>query len=385
MRFLACLRKSLMELRREPLMLLLSLSFAPAFVVLYWAVFPALQPRITLAVIDRDVPVVTATGARIAVGEAMVAVLRAGQGSARGVALETPADRGEAEQLLRRRRADALLLLPPALSRAVVSARLVDPVPAVMLTGDFSNPTYPAAAAVAMTALDEQVRLASARTPPYQVAEEPLGGSGSRTDFELYVPGLLVFSIVMLVFLAAMMVTREFEAGTLQRLRLSRATSVDVLGGQSAALLLLGVVSVALTGGTALALGFRSQGSLWLAGLVAVATVPSVVGAGLVVACFARNGAQAFVIANFPLALFMFFTGVMLPMPPVILGRVLGHPIALFDILPPTHAVRALNAVLNLGTGLGEVVFEVAALGVLSGLYFAAGAWLFQRRRMALA
>ena len=59
-----------------------------------------------------------------------------------------------------------------------------------------------------------------------------------------------------------------------------------------------------------------------------------------------------------------------------------GHPFALQDILPPTHAVVALNKVLSLGVGLGSVTYELTALLVLSALYFAAGVWVFQRRKL---
>jgi hypothetical protein len=42
----------------------------------------------------------------------------------------------------------------------------------------------------------------------------------------------------------------------------------------------------------------------------------------------------------------------------------------------------ALNKVLSLGMGLGDVAFELIALLVLSALYFAAGVWLFQRMHL---
>jgi ABC-2 type transport system permease protein len=59
-----------------------------------------------------------------------------------------------------------------------------------------------------------------------------------------------------------------------------------------------------------------------------------------------------------------------------------GRTIGLYDILPPTHAVVALNKVLTLGAGLGDVAYELTALLVLSVIYFAAGVWLFQRAHL---
>jgi hypothetical protein len=61
-----------------------------------------------------------------------------------------------------------------------------------------------------------------------------------------------------------------------------------------------------------------------------------------------------------------------------------GRGIAVYDFLPPTHAVIALNKVFTLGAGLDGVLFELAALTLLSGLYFGIGVWLFQRTQMQM-
>ncbi len=137
-----------------------------------------------------------------------------------------------------------------------------------------------------------------------------------------------------------------------------------------------------LTIATAWALGFRSQGPMWLAIVVGAVTSVSIVGVGLIIASLSRTVTQAFLIANFPLALFMFFSSAVFPVPRVTLFTVAGRAIGLYDILPPTHAVVALNKVLTLGAGLGDVIYELAALLILSVVYFAAGVWLFSRTHL---
>jgi ABC-2 type transport system permease protein len=97
------------------------------------------------------------------------------------------------------------------------------------------------------------------------------------------------------------------------------------------------------------------------------------------VASLTRSVSQAFVVANFPLALMMFFSGIIFPMPPISLFTIAGRAISPYDILPPTHAVVALNKILTLGAGLGDVAYELSALVILSVLYFAFGVWLFRR------
>jgi len=179
-----------------------------------------------------------------------------------------------------------------------------------------------------------------------------------------------------------MTVAREVETGTLRRLIITPMTSFDLLGGISAALVLVGVASVVLTFITAVALGFHSQGPMWVAMLVGAVTSLSIIGMGMVVACFSRSVSQAFVIANFPLGLLMFFTGAIFPVPQPTLFEIGEHTVGLFDLLPPTHAVVALNKVLTLGVGLEGVLYELTALLVLSLGYFALGCWLFQRIHM---
>ena len=55
------------------------------------------------------------------------------------------------------------------------------------------------------------------------------------------------------------------------------------------------------------------------------------------------------------------------------LFSIAGRAISPYDLLPPTYAVLALNKILTLGPGLGDLAYELTALIVLSALYFAFG------------
>jgi len=72
------------------------------------------------------------------------------------------------------------------------------------------------------------------------------------------------------------------------------------------------------------------HGGLWYA--------LSIIGIGLIVACFSKTVSQAFVIANFPLGFLMFLTGAAFPLPRFNLFTIAGRGIAIADFLPPTHA-----------------------------------------------
>lgn len=378
--------KSVRELVRDPLVLSLTLVFAPCFVLVYALFFPSGSTTYTIIVLNQDAGAHSVQGVYLHAGDEVIAAINAvtytdGKPLLKTRLVNSPT---EAEQLLRDRAGLVFITLPEDFSRSILAMQDSERLIPVTLTfgGDLTNPYYPVAAILATSAVDTYVQDASGNQAPLRLVEQPLGESAARTEFETYVPGLLVFASIMLVFMAAMTVAREVEAGTLRRVQITRMTAFDLLGGISAALLLVGITAELLAFVAALALGFRSQGPIWVAILVGALTSLSVIGAGLVVACFSHTVAQAFVIANFPLAFFMFFSGVMYPIPKIAVFAIGQRPIGLFDFLPPTHAVVALNKIFNLGAGPREVAFELAALAILSILFFAAGVWLFHRRHM---
>jgi ABC-2 type transport system permease protein len=233
-----------------------------------------------------------------------------------------------------------------------------------------------------MTVTDSYVNTATDAPRPVTLNEIPLGASNSRSEFENYIPGLLVMAVVLMVFQAAMMPARDIESGALRRLRLTPITSFEYLGGLSIWMTLIAILSILVTFATAVALGFRSQGPLWMAILIDIIAALSIIGVGLVVACLSKTVSQAFVIANFPLGLLMFLTGAVFPLPRPTLFTLFGHPFSYPDLLPPTHAVIALNKIFTLGAGVHEVLFELSALVLLTLFYFGIGVWLFQRTQM---
>ena len=386
MRFMSVFRKNVREQSRDLLSLSLTLSFAPLMVLMYALFFPSGSTTYKVALLNLDAPVQRGDGSRLEGGEGVIAALQAVAYANGSPMLEVKRvdDRLVAEALLRERDSQVMVIIPDDFSSQLFAAqqgRELSPA-IVTFVGDLTNPYYAVAAVLAYGALEGYVQQVTGLPQPVALVEIPLGASAARTEFEIYVPGLLVFAVILLIFQASMMVAREVESGTLRRLQVTGMTAFDYLAGTSLALSLTGAASVLLAFAAAWALGFRSQGPLWLAALVSVVTSLAMVGMGLVIASFSRSVTQAFLIANFPLAICMFFSGAIFPMPRFTLFTLGGCAIGLFDILPPTHAVMALNKILTLGAGLYDVAFELTVLVVLSLLYFAAGVWLFQRAHL---
>jgi ABC-2 type transport system permease protein len=386
MRFLSVFRKSIKEQLRDITVLGLTLVFAPLFVYLYWLFFPSGSTSFNVLVLNHDKGTQLPNGDPFWAGEQVVETLN-GVTYPDGnplLRVRTVEDPSEVASLLRDREATVYIDIPEDFSRSLFAAQQGNPSVTTSLTfgGDLTNPYYSLAAILATSTVDAYVQEVTGHQPVIRYVEEPLGASAARTEFETYMPGILIFAAIMLIFTASMTVAREVEAGTLRRLKISLLKSWEWLGGITASLILVGVVAILLTFLTAVALGFRSQGPLWVAILVGALTSVSIIGAGMVVAAFSNTVARAFVIANFPLGLFMFFSGVIYPIPKVRLFTLAGHTVGLYDILPPTHAVVALNKIMNLGAGLSEVLYELGALLILSAVYFAVGVWVFQRRHM---
>ncbi len=375
--------KTLREMLRDKWIVGLTLVFAPFFVLLYWLILSGGSTTYTVLVINKDAGVQQSDGSTLRSGDDIVDAIR-GITYADGSPLlkaTLVSDRTQAERILRNRGAAAFILIPEDFSQTLQRLESGDRSVTTKITfgGDLSNPYYMVAVNLALTAVDGYIQEVTGQQPLIGYVEEPLGASAARSEFETYVPASLIFAVIMLIFLASMSVAREIETGTLKRLQMTSVSSLDILGGVTGALVLIGIVAITLAFLVAVLCGFHSQGPLWVAILVGALASLSVIGLGMIVASFTRTISQAFVVANFPMAMMMFFSGVIYPLPKVIIFTVGTREIGLYDILPPTHAVVALNKVLTLGAGLDEVIYELAALTLLSILYFGVGAWLFKR------
>jgi ABC-2 type transport system permease protein len=379
--------KSVREQKRDLWVVGLSLAFAPLFVFIYYLMTGGTgTTSYGVLVINQDVPVTLTNGGVFSAGDGVVEKLKGitYQNGSPLLKVTLVTDRADAEQKLRDRAAAALIIIPSDFSAQLSAFRSGDSKAKTNLTfiGDLTNPYYTVAAVMAMTAADAYTQRFTDAPRPVELVEVPLGASAARSEFENYVPGLLVLAVVLMVFQAAMTPARDIESGAMRRLRLTPLTAFDYLGGTSLWLGMVSIAGVFLTFATAVAFGFRSQGPLWLAVLVTAITSLSIIGIGLIVACFSKTVSQAFVIANFPLGFLMFLTGAAFPLPRFNLFAIAGHQFALPDLLPPTHAVVALNKIFTLGAGFTDVVFELTALTLLSALYFGIGVWLFQRTQM---
>jgi ABC-2 type transport system permease protein len=215
-----------------------------------------------------------------------------------------------------------------------------------------------------------------------RTVEQPLVETGPQTMFDLYAPGMIIFALLLIIPQTAMLVAREIRWNTLRRLRLTPMRAFDLLSGVGLAQIVVAVVMVVVIFLAALAFGFNNQGSLGLAIMVGLVVSFSAIGLGLLVACFVENDSQAINVGSVVAMTQVFLSGAFYQLPPITIFTLAGHQIDLFDIFPATHGFLALQQVLSYGAGLKEIGFRLGATLVLSVLYFVIGVVIFQRLQM---
>ncbi len=390
MRLASLFKKTMIENLRDWKVLILTLTFAPFFVVLMYFYFgeAATTPH-RVIVVNHDEGATTADGDAFNGGQALIVEMEnASYPEGRSV-LEVRRERDIeiAQQRLKNKSVDLVVEIPPQFSRILQDHKQGRRPPAAVVTtyGDPANAKYIMAAVWSDMITYEYSGVVTGATNPVELQAHTVSGVESLNDFELYVPGLLALALMMLMFTAAASLIKEKDKGTIIRLRISNMTTFEWLTAVSLTQIILGMLALALTLVTAVALGYETSGSL--AALTAVGLLSSlaIMAVGLVVAASLRTIFDLMTIGSFPFFILMFFSGGMFPLPQLRLFTVAGRAVNANDLLPTTHSISALGKILNFGAGLGDVLFELAAIAVLTLLFFAGGTWLFTKRHMQAA
>ncbi|HEY4720426.1 MAG TPA: ABC transporter permease, partial [Anaerolineae bacterium] len=225
-------------------------------------------------------------------------------------------------------------------------------------------------------------RQAARGTPTLQVDYTFLPGTGTMSDFQAGIPGVIVFGIMLLVAITAMVMVRENVSHTLRRLRLTRLRARDLLTGVTLAQLVVALVMVPITFGVAVLFGFRANGSLLLAIGIALLLSLSAVGLGLIVACFAHTDSEAANLGAGVGVMIALVSGAMGPMPSAPLMTIGGRVIQVYDFMPTAHATEALRQVLVLGAGPDAILYQLVAMTLLSLSLLMIGVLLYQRLQL---
>jgi ABC-2 type transport system permease protein len=376
-----------LETIRDWKILILTLAFAPIFVLLmYFYYQESIKGPYLLTVVNEDAGAVAPMGVNLEAGEELISALKMAKDVDGSLIFEvsTEEELSAANLLLEGGAVDLVVHLPEELSQTLLDyAAGEHPSPVKVTTyGNPSNANYLMAAVWSDMITYEFTALATGMDIPLDIEAITLGGAPAQNEFDLYVPSLLALALMMLMFTAAAALIREKDKGTIIRLRLSNMTTFEWLTSVSLTQLVIGAMALVATYLTAVALGYRSDGSLLALAVVGLLASLSMIGISILVAAYMRTIFDLLTIGCFPFFILMFFSGGMFPLPPIRIFTLGTHAVSLNEVLPTTHAITAMEKILNAGVGLNELGYELVAITILTLLYAVLGVWLFTRRHM---
>lgn len=385
MRVSAYFQKTFKENIREWKISILVLVFGPFFVYMMNAYFGGAAIRYTLLAVNRD-RAPAAADDRIHGGDDLVAEWQKAcyPDGTPFFEVKVIADPEAGRKELKNRDADLMLVIPADFSRKLrhfLEAKDGDP-PRLTSIGDHGHARFIMAAALADFITYTFISRTANLRLPLEIDFQPIAQGRGLNEFDLYVPALLVLSIIMILFTAAASLIKEVDKGTITRLILSKLKTWEWLAAVAVNQVVIGTLALGLTYLAALHVGYRSAGSIPLFLLLGALCSLAVIAISIVVAAFIRTIFELLTVGVFPFFVLMFFSECMFPLPRITLLRLAGHTFYANDVLPTALTAKAFNKILNFQAGLGDLVFEIGGIVIMTLLYFALGVWLFRRRHI---
>ena len=386
MKMINIISKSLKEQLRSYWILMLSLSMGPFFIFVYFLIMESSKTHFIVVVANNDTGV-TVNNEPINYGNQLISYLK--DFNADSVAVPfTVSELSQQAGLepVKNKKADALIIIHDSFSQGLQKSLSNDSAsgPAIEFVGDLTSTNYLVSAVWANEIINGYALQASRKKRIIQVKETPLGSSASLSGFDMMVPGILIVSLIMLMFTASIAFVSEVENKTIMRLKLSKLTAFEFIGGISVVQLCVGITSVLLTLLTAILLGFQYTGSITIMIVIAGFTSLSIIAFSLVIAAVTKSANEVLVVGNFPMFLFMFFTGAAFPFNSEALFTIAGYPINVQGLMTPTHAISALNKSFIMKMDVSSIIPEIIAIVTLTVLYFTIGAFIFKHRHLKL-
>ena len=287
---------------------------------------------------------------------------------------------------MKNKKADALIIIDTSFSQTIQKRKLGDSTSLVNVefVGDLTNTNYLISAIWANEIVNEFALRATNNKRIINVKETALGTSATASNFDMIVPGILIVSLIMLMFTASIAFVSEVENKTIMRLKLSKLNAFEFLTGISSVQLLVGIISVLLTLFIAILLGFKYEGSLMIMIVIASLTSLSIIAFSLIIAAITKTANEVLVVGNFPMFLFMFFTGAAFPLKSDALFTIAGYPVNIQGLMTPTHAISALNKTLIMNMDISSIIPEIISIIVLTMFYFLIGGIIFKQRHLKL-
>lgn len=379
MRFVGYIIKTLIESLRDWKILMFSIGFAPCFIFIVFMMYGTGNQSYQLALINQDGGVH---------GQQVIESLRKetyddGKGK---YAIHTDISVDEALKKLKTRSLDAVGVFQPDFSDQLQKAVEGSPYAGTKfkLYGDPQNQRYAITSIYLLTDLDDYVKEQTHYSQPVLLDEELIGKGSALSDFDIYVPGIIVFALLNVIFTAGTALIQEVEKGTMSRLILSRLKVWEFIGAIGVMQAVLSVLSMMIALGVAVLFGFTMKGSFTTMLILGLLSSIGVMGIALLTVSMLKSVYDLMTVGIIPYFIVMFFGGIFFPLPPIPLATIGNQVFKLNDLLPLSLSVSAFNRVLNFGAGLGDLTYELTGILLISCIYLVLGLSLFYRRHMRL-
>jgi ABC-2 type transport system permease protein len=389
MKIISIILKSLKVQIRSYWVLLLSLSMGPFFIFVYFLIIETSKTQYTVLIVNDDKGMLI-NGQTVNHGNDMIAYFKGFKSDSIAIpfTVNVVADKTTGIENLKNKKADALIIIDTSFSQSLEGRKSAGNIciPKAEFIGDLTNTNYLISAVWANEILNEYSLQTTHNKSKriVDVKETALGISGTASSFDLIVPGILIVSVIMLMFTASIAFVSEVENKTIIRLKLSKLRVFEFLAGISLVQLLVGIIAVLLTLLTAILLGFKYEGSLMIMVLIASLTSLSIIAFSMIISALTKSATEILVAGNFPLFLFMFFSGAAFPLKSDTLFTLAGYPVNIQGLMTPAHAISALNKTLIMNMNILSIIPEIISIVVLTMFYFFIGGMIFKRRHLKL-
>lgn len=377
MKLIASIIKSLKENIRNWKILVMTLLFAPFFLLLMKLFYGGSASVYKVGILNHDK------------GTSSIELTNTlknykGQAGSKMFKLTTISSNSELNSKIKEKELDIGICIPADYSQKLLNK--ASPNPSIInFYGSTSNYHYTVAAVIADDIIKKQGFKAVKVTLPSTVSEIFIEKNQALNEFDSYVPGLLSLSVLMILFTASASIVNENDKKTIIRLKLSKLGAFNFLAGQCIVQAIVSVAATILSYCTALTLGYKSSGGFGIILVVAIVSSLSMVAISLLVASFLNTIFDVLTIGCFPFFIMMFFSGCMFPLPKVNLLTIGNHTFGITDVLPLTHTVNAFNKILTNGAGIYEVSFDIFMITLLTIIYFIIGLILYNKRKFSKA
>lgn len=386
MRMISLLRKSIKENIRDWKILNITLVMAPIYVLITYSTFGNTNQSYNIIISNHDNAVIMQDGTMFYAGKDIIDEMKKMEYSDKtkvfNLNFENNLQIGE--KLLKDRTAEIYIIIPENFSKTLresindakrAKAKLI-------MYGDEANPKYMMARVLVDTSIYGYITMVTGSEFPMEIEGKSIENSKAPTPFGAYIPGLLALSLISLMFTAVASIIKEIDKGTIKRIKISKIRPMEFLTSISITQAIISIPVLLFTYITAFALGYRPAGSVTSVLVVGFLSSFSIMAISLLIASFISTIFELMTVGSLPYFLILFFSGAWFPMPGKNLFYIGSHPIGAMDILPISHTVSAMNKILNFGSGLRDVVFELCVIVALTVIYFSIGVWLFNKRHM---